>query len=513
MKLRKISLFLIIGLIFAPLACEEGLDVINPNNPTPEIVENEEGLKRVARGFYAAGGGWFEWIVWQIHEHMGDNATAPWVNYNFNRFHGNTDRIIYSDGTEWRTPEVDPTGRTQPEWIEFINSRDDPQDSGVQFEWQSMYRINNDANLILETLEDGVNFSGDAAAKERGYYAWAYFWKGYAYSRIGLAYEFGLIVDEYGQTNNDYKTPEEMIAESNRMFDLAAQHAPNGIGTIIDEIQPAIFLTNITEESFVQACHTLKARNLLSVKKRDEMTNQDWQAVRDLAASGLQSNEGTFRISSDEATFLVAVTATWRVANLWLSPSARVVQAARHDGDARGELFVPHGFGTFMDRVTQPNVNTPYTALAPYGGTAPGLPLYLTSAEENMLILAEAELALGDPGAAAGYIDAVREMQGANLPALGSATVEDLRRERRIGLFMRNLGFYDARRFGELSGCVEDLWVYRYDQEASQLELDENATICYGWAEHLPVPDHETTFNPLDATQQPATSQRKAVAQ
>ncbi|MDI6401623.1 hypothetical protein QLX67_06425 [Balneolaceae bacterium ANBcel3] len=501
MKLRKISFILLLTLFFAPLACEDGLDVVNPNEPTPDIVENEEGLKRLARGVYSKGDGWFEWVTWQIHEHMADNAVAPWINWNFNRFHGNVLEIHFSDGTRVSPVEMDAFSRTQPDWVNQINAREDPSDSGVQFEWQSMYRINNEANLILQTLENGVNFLGNAEEKERGYAAWAYFWKGYAYSRIGLAYELGLIVDEYNQTNSDYKTPEEMIEESNRMLQLAIDHAPNGIDAIIEDVNPAIFNTSITEESFIQACNTLIARNLLSVKKRDELTTQDWQEIQGYAQNGLTSNAGTFRISSDEATHLVAITATWRIANDWLRPSARVVQAASQDGDARADLFPISEFATFMNRISQPNVNSPHTALAPYGGTAPGLPLYLTSAEENMLILAEVELALGDASAAAGYIDAVRDMQETGLPALGTATVEDLRRERRIALFMRNTGFYDARRFGELDGCVDNLWVYRVGDDG--LELDENATICYGFLEHLPVPAHETTFNPIDPTVRP----------
>jgi starch-binding outer membrane protein, SusD/RagB family len=505
MNFRKLFLITLVfgSVLFFTTACEEGLNVTNPNNPTPDIVENEEGIKRVARGVYSKGGGWFEWITWQIHEHMADNAVAPWVNFNFNRFHGNPERIIYSDGTEVLPPERDANGRNQPQWIDFINRRDDPE-GGVELEWQSMYRINNEANLILQTLEGGeVDFSGNAQAKERGYYAWAYFWKGYSYSRIGLAYEYGLIVDTYGSTNNNYLTPDEILEESNRMFNLAIDHASNGIGSMINDIQPAIFGTNITEASFIQAANTFIARNLISGQMRDNITQTEWEEIRDTALDGLETNDGTFRIASDEATFLTSITATWRMANTWMMPSARVVQAAKHEGDARGDLFVDYNEPPYNNRISQPHLNTLHYALPPYAGTAPGIPTYLTSAEENLLILAEAEFELGNPETAAGYIDQVRVMQGAGLPALGEATLEDIRRERRIALFMRNTGFYDARRFGELSGCVDNLWVYQMIDDAPPPVLDEEATICYGYKEYLPVPEHETVFNPLDGGQQP----------
>ncbi len=506
MNFRKLFLPILVFsiVLLTSIACEEGLNVTNPNNPTPDIVENEEGIKRVARGVYSKGGGWFEWITWQIHEHMADNAVAPWVNFNFNRFHGNPERIIYSDGTEVRPPEVDATGRTQPQWIEFINRRDDPE-GGVELEWQSMYRINNEANLILQTLEGGeVDFSGNAQAKAHGYSAWAYFWKGYSYSRIGLAYEYGLIVDTYGETNNNYLTPDDILEESNRMFNRAIEYASNGIGSIINDIQPAIFGSNITETSFIQAANTLIARNLISGKKRDDITQAEWTEIRDTALNGLENNIGTFQIASDEATFLTSITATWRMANIWMLPSTRVVQAAKHEGDARGDLFVDFSTSPYNNRESQPHVNTLHYALPPYAGTDPGIPTYLTSAEENLLILAEAELELGNPEAAADYIDQVRVMQGAGLPPLGEASVEDIRRERRIALFMRNTGFYDARRFGELTSCVEDLWVYQMVDNTPV--LDEEATICYGFREYLPLPEHETVFNPLDPGQQPTTN-------
>src|SRR5206468_9912930 len=51
-------------------------------------------------------------------------------------------------------------------------------------------------------------------------------------------------------------------------------------------------------------------------------------------------------------------------------------------------------------------------------------------------------------------IDAVRTAQGAGLPAVAGMgltqvqAIEELRRERRIGLFLRGVAFYDARRWG-----------------------------------------------------------------
>src|SRR5690606_15800157 len=113
--------------------------------------------------------------------------------------------------------------RTQSEWVDFVNDRQN-SDGAVEYEWISMYGINAEANLMLQSLDGGITWVGAPAthaAKEAGFRAWAHFWKGYAYHRIGLMYEQGLIIDEYGTTNRDYKTPDEMLAEAQRQFDLA----------------------------------------------------------------------------------------------------------------------------------------------------------------------------------------------------------------------------------------------------------------------------------------------------
>lgn len=81
-KSNKLLLILSTVLIIT-FACDDALKVENPNEPTPAVLETEEGLTRQAPGIYnAMGGGWFEWIVWFYHESMGDAFVVPWGNYN-----------------------------------------------------------------------------------------------------------------------------------------------------------------------------------------------------------------------------------------------------------------------------------------------------------------------------------------------------------------------------------------------------------------------------------------------
>ena len=509
---KKFLTALVLILVTGSLSCENGLDVNNPNEPTLEVVKNEEGLKRVARGIYGTGNGWFEWIVWMYHESMGDNVTIPYTNYNWFYLSGTVEKVAMSDGTVVTPAASSNTGRSQSDWVNFVNDREDPR-GAIQYEWEAMYRMNNEANLILKTLDEGVDFSGAPAVqaeKQKAYKAFAHFWKGYAYSRIGLMYERGLIIDEYGENNNNFVTPGAMLTESNRQFDLALQDI-GSLSSIITDIQPEIFPTSVTAASMEQAANTIKARNLLCGSYRSELTQADWQEIKSLASNGLMSNDGALLIDSDEATFLTTITARWRLANFWAAPSARIIQAAAHAGnDQRLSNNFAQATALSLTRSTaNPHLNAPFQALAPYASPNPAeAPQYLVSAEENMLMLAEAELALGNPDVAAGHINDVRTMQSAGVNPINSATVEDIYWERKIALFMRNLAFYDNRRFKYLlseteGGGLDDAWIYRWDSDNSQFNLDQQATLYYDFAEYWPLPVQETTFNSPDGSGSP----------
>jgi hypothetical protein len=491
-------------------ACDYNLNQVNPNSPTPDTVLKEEGLKRVALGMWQVGGGFFEWVVWQYHEMMGDNLVAPWVNFNFLNTAIAIEKVAFSDGSNVTPAANSTTGRTQTDWINFINTREDARGGGVQYEWQTAYGWNNEANLILRSLENGVTFVGNAAKKDSAYKAWAYFWKGYSYSRIGLLYEQGLIIDAYLETNNDYKSNVEIIAESNRMFELAIDYAP-AFDIIRNEVIPAIFPNQLSGAALAEVSHTLIARNLLSIKERSELTNSDWNAIKTHATEGISSTSNALIADTDDATYLQSITLPWRIYNGWSVASARLVQAFSTPGDQRftNSFYLHGGNGTYANSVANPHINSIYQADVPYASVTPlEAPLYYASYEENLLILAEAELALGNPTIAADYVDEVRTLQGANLPPLGSATWADIKKERKAALFTRGVAFYDLRRSGEMKSEAEgsgahNVWVYRRVDDDNNpntpnvIQLDENASIYYDYLHFWPVPDHETTFNPV----------------
>lgn len=500
--------FLALAVASATAGCESDLLVNNPNQPTPDVLLSEEGIKRQATGIYRAldNGLTFPWLVSTFHDGMGDAIPSAVGNFGFVDMM-NPEQIIFSDGTVQNPPAV-RGGPPQREWIAQNNNRTTTTPA-INYEWQTMYRVNNEANLILQFV-DQATFGDNAEAKRQGYRAWAHFWKGYAYSRIGSIYERGIITDVYNQTNNQYRTTAEMIAEANRQFDLAIQNAA-GINAIAADVVPALFTAIPNATSFVQAANTMKARNILVNTYRDEMTQAQWQQVEQFAAAGLRSNANTFqlRFNNTPPTFGDTGTILYRTGALgpvWSYVSQRIAQEYL-PGDQR------------IQRTGQTNPNAGVVEAAPAYPIARGFNhitsvrgrepifetavgssrLFLVSAEENLLMEAEAKLALGQPGAAAAAVNQVRALQGAGLPDLTAATItfEDIRRERRVALLARGLAFYDARRWRVIlpqaqGGGRTGAHVWR----GLNGPLDTNATIIYNFRPYWPVPAQETTFNP-----------------
>ncbi len=518
MKKSNKLLLILSAVLIITFGCDDALQVENPNEPTPTVLETEEGLTRQATGIYnAMGGGWFEWIVWYYHESMGDAFVVPWGNRNWRTMNHPTS-IEFSDGTIHRPIDTN-RGLTQPEEAVLLNSRDEA-DPPFLYEWRQMYRINNEANLILQILDNGnVTFSGNAVAKQQGYAAWAYFWKGFAMARVGSMYTEGLIIDTYGETNNDYVSRQEIINESNRLFDLAISNAP-GFDEVVNVV-PAQF-GSMTSASLAQMANTMKARNILVNNYREDITNAQWQQIADLTANGLDANTNALSLVADNATYLGSVTPTYRYWLGWGFVSDRLIQEF-YPGDNRLSSFsvvTTENPTVTADTAFQYtgargwHFTSPYLIDPPYYGEANigDMTLYLISAEENALMNAEANFELGNLPEAAAGVNASRTMQTAGLAPEDGTTItwEKIRRERRVALAGTRgaLSFYDNRRMGWVRDVSEgggrsNAWVRPKDANGNLLFIDKGATINYNYLEYWSPPIHEITFNPVDDTISP----------
>jgi starch-binding outer membrane protein, SusD/RagB family len=415
----------------------------------------------------------------------------------------------------------------------------------VYYEWSYIYALNNHCNALLANV-DKITFSGDIESKRNTIRAWAYWWKGYCYSRIGSMYVAGIINDQVGVTNNEFVDRQTIIAESDNNFDKAIL-AINVVTNTADytKVMQAIIpsMNQVgkgaipTSAMWVRNINTMKARNILVNTKTSAMTSAQWNQVLSLATNGILSSDNIFIGRSNSNGDFISSTAG-NVALLTAGDptastykvSERLIQEYK-PGDKRfinNFEVVASGGGTWKGNSDRGNVfNTRWSLIDNSSGTGPagtGVVIYSNSEvgdgetylagtfEENELMKAEANLYLGNLATAGASIDAVRNYQGAGLTATPTADAptvkEELRRERRVALAFRGLAFYDARRWGIIDP------VSAGGGRTGAVVLDKNgvvstnATINYNFLDYWDVPDNELVYNKPSADSAPVTNPR-----
>src|ERR1044071_6528743 len=209
--MKKLTLLSIVLIFAAITSCKDQLDIKNPNNPTPATAQTERGITGFASGgvyingfydlkFFDGVPGRFWAGAIGFHELMGDIVGEEAANVYGNQL-GCPDDVILDDGTTHLTNPQSP--KKQHDLIRLVNSNQQQGNNPLFYEWAYMYAMNNAMNITL-SLVDGVTFKTDADTRAAVVKAWAYYWKGYAYSRIGSIYYAGIINDEPYKTNGDY---------------------------------------------------------------------------------------------------------------------------------------------------------------------------------------------------------------------------------------------------------------------------------------------------------------------
>lgn len=547
MKLNKIYILIMLTLL---AACADQLDVKNPNQPTATAVNSENNILALSLGIYADafrglkfGGfqGQFLNDVIAYHEGMGDMIGCEAANVYINQLIM-PDEVTLDNGTKVLNP-ANP--KTQVGLLRFANQNSFADQSPVVYEWAYMYNGINLCNAILANV-DNITFTGDQATKRNTLKAWAYWWKGWAYGRIGSMYYAGIITNEPGKTNPDYVTKEAIIAESNSNYDKAntaldAITTPADYTSTMGRIIPSINQVGRgavpTIAMFKRNISTMKARNILVNTKVSAMTTAQWNDVLALTNAGILATDNIFTGRSNAtADFMsatggtVALVASGDPSAVTYKISERLIQDFRPGDNRLAKNFeTPVIGGRWLGNSDRGTIfNTRYR-LVSGGTTAGGSAIVYANRtagsgeaflagtyEENELMKAEALIRLGgqsniDAGTAA--INTVRNFQGAGLAAIApgatqAAAAEDLRRERRVALAFRGLAFYDARRWGVIdpvsagggrTGCVV---------LSATGAVNTNATINYGYLDYWDVPDNDLVLNPPSANSAPVKNPR-----
>jgi starch-binding outer membrane protein, SusD/RagB family len=483
-------------------ACKDELsEVTNTNEPNETALGSEAGLVAFAKGgayingvgnYYAsvddqlgprAGKnlGYLTTLIFGLHESLGDNVFVPWGNQSF-RFADNP--------TDWTLDDnsvvPNPLGQGQPFELRLRNDRAYGAANTFLMEWTQMYFLNNAMNMVLGAVDE-AEMEGDVENKRRALRAWAYWWKGYAYSRIGSMYVAGIIADEPKATNADFVTNVEMIAAANANFDKAEAEL-NAVSDLdaYDQIMSVVIPGYCqsgkggvpSPDEWIRNMNTMRARNLLVNKRVDEMT------------ADATENGQTFYVS--ERLIQDYRPGDDRMANNFALMTSPVVNIRARGLNFGTRYYLIDGGNDMSGVIT-------YVHTGEYGVDD----IYLAGTyEENALMRAEALIRGGDIPAGTAIIDEVRAYQGAGLPAIGAVTeeqaLEELRSERRVGLVFRAVAFYDARRWGVIDdksqgGGRAGAVVLSFS--GTNTVVNTNAFINYNYLSYFDVPTNETEFN------------------
>ncbi len=213
------------------------------------------------------------------------------------------DVVILDDGTKVLNPS---SITSQIALLRTVNVNAQGSSNPLYYEWAYMYNLNNGMNSTLE-IAANTKFSGDAAAqavKLNTLKAWAYWWKGYAYSRIGSIYYAGIINDVASMTNGNYVTKEKIIDEAAKNFDLAAT-ALTALGTggedytkVMEGLIPAFNRVGKGQvpspAEWKRNINTMKARNILVNTPTKSMTAAQWGQILTLATDGVRETDRVF---------------------------------------------------------------------------------------------------------------------------------------------------------------------------------------------------------------------------
>jgi hypothetical protein len=545
-KYKYLSICFAAIILIGASSCKKELDVKNPNSPTLEQAKDEPGIISLSTaavylsGFNGnnptiiANQNWLGDSYFSLgigfHELLGDNISAEASNQNINVVNL-PDYVVLDDGTK-----ITNTSPSKSE-IRISNARDKKPANMFYYEWAYMYSLNNACNQVLSLVE-AVKFTGDAATKKNTIKAWAYWWKGFAYSKIGSIYYAGIIDNTVGIGNSSalvstYVTSAAMITEANRNFDeastlLSGITNTSDYSTVLGKLLPDFVQTGkggiLTPDMWIRNINTMKARNLLANKRVSVMTATDWNAVLTLANAGIKSSDFVFtgRTTGTNGFFSagggsVAAMTTGLPKSSTFKVSERLIQEYE-PGDKR--LAVNFSTNKYINQVGGFTFSTRWQLLdangVDKGGVAvlsdkiPGnYELFIAgSYEENELMKAEALINTGNIAAGLLSINNVRTYQGAGLPALSgslslTAAKEELRRERRVALVFRGVAFYDARRLG----ITDDISKGGGRTNAVVLGADgvlsTHATINYNFLDYWDVPADEFVINPPAAGSAP----------
>jgi hypothetical protein len=257
------------------------------------------------------------------------------------------------------------------------------------------------------------------------------------------------------------------------------------------------------------------------------MTSADWTAIQNLASAGMTQTDFTLQWGSAGAGIPDLTKYAYDFHPMTLHTAAggqlsfvseRLIEDIMPGDQRFTKYFEPFPTGIVVNVLNRGiQFGTRYAPVDIENGGryatenwAPSATVAIApSWEENALMMAEADINLGNVDAGLQLIDQVRASQGAGLPILaGSGITADsalvhLHSERRIGLYLHNVSWYDARRWGITTPVaqgggrignivVPGTLIGPSGTPATVLPC----VIDYSFSDYWDVPQNELDFNP-----------------
>ena len=544
--MKKITIAFSLVLLTA-VSCKKELNILDTNSPSPSAAASEAGVISLAQGSIYKNGffdlkysdgvyGRFWAGATGFHEMMGDIIGVEAANAYINQI-GCPNKVTLDNGSVVLNPSA---VNTQYALLRSVNVNSQSGSNPTYYEWAYMYNMIVASNTVLD-LAGKSSYISEGVSKKATILAWAYYWKGYAYARIGSIYYAGIKQNatfEDQSTNGNYVSKENIIAESNLMFDnaatqLAAVASTAAYNEVLGKLIPSFLQTGkggiFSKAGFLRNINTMKARNILVNTPIAAMSTAQWSSILTLTSNGITATDLIFTGRTDANGDFLGTTIADKIASSATATgtyklSERWIQDFK-PGDQRFANNVRSlnpGVGNFnQDRGN--SFNTRYTLKRAGNGIA-GVVVYANADaganeitlcgtfEENELMKAEATMNVGGFSPASiisgmTMIDNVRNYQGAGLAPTVSATAvaarEELRRERRIALAFKGLSFYDARRMDIIDPSKSRTGCTLVSVANAVTTVNTNATINYGFLDYWDVPDNELAYNPAAAGSAP----------
>ena len=533
----KKYIFSLLVLVSTLTACKKSsLQLANPNNPTPLSLGTEAGIESFAQGIFAKwiadvpgeGSTNIMQIALMMHSNMGDEDFSPWANWGM-RYSANVTSITLP--APYNKTWVNPTGLSQKDILAANNSRKAGEANSTQYEWNVCNFMNIQANTLLLALDNpALKFSGDAVTKKGILKAWGYWWKGFAYSRLGSMYLSAIINNESGTgvTNGNFSDHKAVIIEGNSNFDKAAAILTTltenaDYNAVFKILVPSFNLNTkiVGPAMWIRQINTYKARNFLANSKVATMTSADWSAVSTLTAAGMVKGDNSFYFGmaagaiNDLSSNFYHPYAFHSAGNGFAWVSERLIQEFKSNDKRLASSYNIISAGPVVNvRNRGIQFGTRYFVIDIENGgnyatdNSMGAVSIAGTWEENSLMIAEGKIRTGsDVEGGLTLVDAVRDAQGAGLNhvantglTLAQAT-EEFRIERRVALYLRGVAFYDARRWGVTTAVANgggragaNILV------PGSLTGNTSATIVpclvdYNYVDYWDVPQNELDFN------------------